>query len=195
LTSALDEYEWSASHHSRFTPEERVPVTHWIEGLVSLRTDLDAVAKRIVLRCRESNPGRPAPIPSLYLLNYQVARGSERSICNVATVALLRIQICSSQNISGRDITHQAAKCSESFISWDITPCSPLRLKPCFEGIYRLRLYGKRVSPIRNQHEAGSKESSYIYQVFLGLLIVKYTRIYINKLINELHRPEPFFRS
>jgi hypothetical protein len=41
LTSALAGSEWSASRSGRFTPGERVPGTHWIEGCVDLRTGLD----------------------------------------------------------------------------------------------------------------------------------------------------------
>jgi hypothetical protein len=37
LTSALDGGEWSASQPGRFTPRERVPGTHWIEGGVGPR--------------------------------------------------------------------------------------------------------------------------------------------------------------
>jgi len=41
LTSALDGGEWSASRPDRFTPRERVPVTHWIGGWVSHYTHTD----------------------------------------------------------------------------------------------------------------------------------------------------------
>jgi hypothetical protein len=37
LISALDGGDWSASHPGRFTPGERAPGTHWIEGWVGLR--------------------------------------------------------------------------------------------------------------------------------------------------------------
>jgi hypothetical protein len=33
--------------------------THWIRGWVGPRVGLDAVEKRKILHCRESNPGRP----------------------------------------------------------------------------------------------------------------------------------------
>jgi hypothetical protein len=33
---------------------------HWARGWLGLRTGLNVVAKREVLSCRESNPGRPA---------------------------------------------------------------------------------------------------------------------------------------
>jgi hypothetical protein len=36
LTSTKDESEWSASRHSRFTPGERTPGTHWLGGWVGL---------------------------------------------------------------------------------------------------------------------------------------------------------------
>jgi hypothetical protein len=57
LTSALDGDEWSASRTGPFTPRERVPGTHWIEGWVGFRAVLDAVVKRkIPSPRRESNP-------------------------------------------------------------------------------------------------------------------------------------------
>jgi hypothetical protein len=43
LTSAVDVGEWLASVSGRFTPEERVPVTHWIGSWVGLMAFLDAV--------------------------------------------------------------------------------------------------------------------------------------------------------
>jgi hypothetical protein len=49
VTSELDGGEWSASRPGRFTPWERAPDTHWIEGRVGPRTDLDVVEKRKVL--------------------------------------------------------------------------------------------------------------------------------------------------
>jgi hypothetical protein len=63
---------WSASRPGRFAPEEIAPDTHWIGGWVGSRVRLDAVEKRKLLPCRESNPSRPArtytdwanPIPS-----------------------------------------------------------------------------------------------------------------------------------
>jgi hypothetical protein len=41
VTSALVAGEWSASRPCRFTPGERVPGTHWIEGLEGPRVGLD----------------------------------------------------------------------------------------------------------------------------------------------------------
>jgi hypothetical protein len=50
LTSAIDGGERLASRTGRFTPRERVPVTHWIGGWVDLRVGLDtAVPKRKIL--------------------------------------------------------------------------------------------------------------------------------------------------
>jgi hypothetical protein len=46
LTSSLGGGEWSASRPGRFTPTERAPCTHWIEGWVGPRAVLDAVVKR-----------------------------------------------------------------------------------------------------------------------------------------------------
>jgi len=47
----------SASRPGRFTPRERAPGTHWIEGCVGRRADLDTVTKkRIPSPRRKSNP-------------------------------------------------------------------------------------------------------------------------------------------
>jgi hypothetical protein len=60
LTSALDGGEWSASLPCRFTRGERAPGTAWIGDRVDPRAGLDAAENRIILHCRELNPGRPA---------------------------------------------------------------------------------------------------------------------------------------
>jgi hypothetical protein len=66
LTSTLDGGEWSASRPYRFTPRERACSTHSIGGWVGPTASLDAVEKRKILHCRESDPGPPAHSPSLY---------------------------------------------------------------------------------------------------------------------------------
>jgi hypothetical protein len=43
LTSALVAGEWSASRPCLFTPGERAPGTHWIEGWVGPRAGLDGL--------------------------------------------------------------------------------------------------------------------------------------------------------
>jgi hypothetical protein len=43
---------------------------------------------------------------------------------------------------------------------WDITPYSLLKVDRCFGGIYHLHLQCRRKSQERNQHEAGSNQSS-----------------------------------
>jgi hypothetical protein len=68
LTSMPDGGEWSPSRPRRFNPEERAPGTHWIGGRLGSRIGLDAVDSKI-LRCRESNPGRPVHSLSLYRLS------------------------------------------------------------------------------------------------------------------------------
>jgi hypothetical protein len=75
LTLALDEGEWSGSRSCRFTPGERASDTHWIGGCVGPRGDVDAVAKRKILQCRELNPSRPAPISSLFRQRYPDSLG------------------------------------------------------------------------------------------------------------------------
>jgi hypothetical protein len=64
LTSGLDTGERSASRPSRFTPREREPCTHWIEGWMGSRAVLDAVVKRkIPSPRRKSNPRIPIVHP------------------------------------------------------------------------------------------------------------------------------------
>jgi hypothetical protein len=65
LASALAGGEWAASLTCRFTSG-----AHWIGGWMGPRSHLDAVEKRNNLHCRESNPWRPACIPSLFWLSY-----------------------------------------------------------------------------------------------------------------------------
>jgi hypothetical protein len=47
----------------------------------------------------------------------------------------------------------------KSPIFWDITPFSPLKVKRHFGGKCSLHLQGRRISQVRNQHEAGSQQS------------------------------------
>jgi chloramphenicol O-acetyltransferase len=37
----------------------------------------------------------------------------------------------------------------KNFVLWDITPCSPLKLKQCFRGARRLHLQGRRINQTR----------------------------------------------
>jgi hypothetical protein len=46
LTLALAGGEWSPSCPGRFTPRERAPGTHWIEGCVDPRAGLDDLEKK-----------------------------------------------------------------------------------------------------------------------------------------------------
>jgi hypothetical protein len=73
LTSTLAGDEWSASRPGRFTPGERAPGTHWIEGWVGPKAGLDEVEKRkfLTLPGLELRPlDRPARSQSLYRLRY-----------------------------------------------------------------------------------------------------------------------------
>jgi hypothetical protein len=58
LTSALDGGERSASRAGRFTPRERVPGTHWIEGWVGPWTVLEGVMKRKISSPRRESKTR-----------------------------------------------------------------------------------------------------------------------------------------
>jgi hypothetical protein len=51
-------------------PPRRAPGTHCIGRWIDPKAGLDAVEKRKILHCRESNAGRPARSPSLYRLSY-----------------------------------------------------------------------------------------------------------------------------
>jgi hypothetical protein len=52
-----------------------------------------------------------------------------------------------------------------SSVFWDMIESSSLKVNQYFEGTCCLRLQGRRISQIRNQHESGSKHS------FLGIFI------------------------
>jgi hypothetical protein len=42
-------------------------------------------------------------------------------------------------------------------------PCSPLKINRCFGGTYHFHLQGRKISQVKNQREAGSKQrSSYL---------------------------------
>jgi hypothetical protein len=68
FTSALVVGEWSASRLCRFTPRERAPGTHWIEGRVDPRAGMDDMEKRKFLPYRDSNsdPLVVQPVASRY---------------------------------------------------------------------------------------------------------------------------------
>jgi hypothetical protein len=40
-----------------------------------------------------------------------------------------------------------------SSISWDVTPCSSLKVNRCFGEIFHLHLHGPRISQAKNQIE------------------------------------------
>jgi hypothetical protein len=63
LTSALAAGDWSASHTGYFTPGEKAPGTHWIEGWVDPRASLNDMKKKkfLNLLALKLQPlGRPA---------------------------------------------------------------------------------------------------------------------------------------
>jgi hypothetical protein len=43
---------------------------------------------------------------------------------------------------------------TKSFILWNITPTSSLKVDRCFRGTYHLHLQGRRISQTKKQHEA-----------------------------------------
>jgi hypothetical protein len=73
LILALVRGEWSASRPGRFTPGERAPGTHWMEGWVGPRTTLDDMEKRKflpLLGLKLRSLGRPVCSQLLYQLHY-----------------------------------------------------------------------------------------------------------------------------
>jgi hypothetical protein len=53
--------------------------------------------------------------------------------------------------------THTHTHTHKSYIFWDITPCSPLKVSRRFGGTYLIHHHGQRISQARNLREAGSK--------------------------------------
>jgi hypothetical protein len=49
----------------------------------------------------------------------------------------------------------------KSSVFWDITPCSPLKINRLLGGTRSLHLQSWRISQVRNQREAGSKQKSW----------------------------------
>jgi hypothetical protein len=56
----------------------------------------------------------------------------------------------------------------KSSILWDTMMCSPLKSNRRFGGICRLQLQGARISQERNNHEAGSKQLSFMLDYCLA---------------------------
>jgi hypothetical protein len=77
LTSALDGGEWSASWSDSFNLRERAQSIHLSGGCLGPRVSLDAVEKRKILHCQESNSNYPEHCLSLYLLSYPEAYGGQ----------------------------------------------------------------------------------------------------------------------
>jgi hypothetical protein len=69
FTSALDGDEWTVSRLDRFTPGERVPCTHWIDGWLSPITDLDDMEKRKILSLPGIEPRAIMNVNSEYFEN------------------------------------------------------------------------------------------------------------------------------
>jgi hypothetical protein len=63
------------------------------------------------------------------------------------------------------------ARVMRSFVCWDITYCSPLKVSPRFGGTCRLHLQSWRVSQARNQHEAARKKKSLFQANFFLVLL------------------------
>jgi hypothetical protein len=74
MTSALDGGEWLGSRHGRFTPRERAPDTHRIEGWADPRTGLDDVEKKDSWPYRDlnSDPSGVQPVDRRYNDKYYV---------------------------------------------------------------------------------------------------------------------------
>jgi hypothetical protein len=50
-----------------------------------------------------------------------------------------------------------------SFVFWDIMPCSPLKVDRRFGATCRLHLQGRRLSQTTHQREGGSKQSCLLF--------------------------------
>jgi hypothetical protein len=77
LISTLVGGEWSASRPGRFTPGERAPGPHLIEGLVDPKAGPDDLERRKLLTLpglELRSAGRPARSQSLYRLLYPGSR-------------------------------------------------------------------------------------------------------------------------
>jgi hypothetical protein len=103
LASALVGGEWSGSHPGHFTPRQRAPGTHWIEGSVDPRSGLDDVEKRTTLTLlglELLRLDRPACSQSLYRLRYPGYREMGRlrykpgSQIRLKALEKLRIFLC-----------------------------------------------------------------------------------------------------
>jgi hypothetical protein len=87
--------------------EARVPIA-WEAGWAP-RVGLDAVEKRKILHCRESNPGLQARSPSLYQLNFlRKCKFTSRNVAQAETFLTCNREV-SVSNL-GRD-----GDCSEDF--------------------------------------------------------------------------------
>jgi hypothetical protein len=64
----------------------------------------------------------------------------------------------------------------KSFIFWDITPCSPLKVNRRFGGTSRLHLQGRKTCQVRTQHEAGG--NCYMFLRNVIWLSTGYTAFY-----------------
>jgi hypothetical protein len=53
----------------------------------------------------------------------------------------------------------------KSSIFWDVTQCSPLKFNHVSD-VRHLHLQGRRISHVRNQHEAGSKLTGQLFGLF-----------------------------
>jgi hypothetical protein len=103
------------SRVSKFTlyPGERAPGTHWIGGWVGPRTGLDAVKKRKISHCLESNQGRCSL--SLYRLSYPDSFVHNRLKCNI--YFLCHIHFVLLRNVSAVHGHHQECVSNDTIVS------------------------------------------------------------------------------
>jgi hypothetical protein len=114
---------------------------------------------------------------------YPPSSGSKSKPNNKPTEAggmiILKLEaICSSETPSYLRIIRRYSledrmKCTTS---WDITPCSPLKVNRRFAGIYRLHIPVRKINRADTSVKAGSKQS-------LTLQILKTLSRYVRKII------------
>jgi hypothetical protein len=104
-----------------------------------------------------------------FVIDLSYGAWSYNFIIIIVIIIIVVITICPSvTNADGKSVdifkTHTClvfevltAVAMKSSVSWDITPCSPVKMSQRFGGTCYLNLQGRRISHARNQRKAGSR--------------------------------------